>query len=101
MDRDRDACPGLPLVLAARHHPGAAAPVHRDARRVRPGRSRRGGVSVSMEQERQGAPGSEALLSVAGLRREVGGVLAVDDAPLRPPPGAGTSPIRPYAAPKA
>jgi len=54
-----------------------------------------------MEQERQGAPGGEALLSVAGLRREFGGVWAVDDATFGLRRGAITSLIGPNGAGKS
>ena len=54
-----------------------------------------------MEQERQRVPGGEALLSVAGLRREFGGVWAVDDATFGMRRGAITSLIGPNGAGKS
>ena len=58
-------------------------------------------MSLSVEQERQRAPGDEALLSVAGLRREFGGVWAVADATFGLRRGAITSLIGPNGAGKS
>src|SRR5258708_5911309 len=54
-----------------------------------------------MEHERQRAPGGEALLSGAGLRREFGGVWAVADATFGLRRGAITSLIGPNGAGKS
>jgi ABC-type branched-subunit amino acid transport system ATPase component len=58
-------------------------------------------VSVSAEQERQRAAGGEAFLSVAGLRRDFGGVWAVRDATFGLRRGAITSLIGPNGAGKS
>lgn len=58
-------------------------------------------MSVSAEQERQRASGREALLSVAGLRRDFGGVWAVQDATFDLRRGAITSLIGPNGAGKS
>ena len=105
VDRDRPARAGLPLVLAARHHPRAAAAVPRRAPWSRPPRSDRPGEVTDEHRDRsrhaQSAAPGDACLSVEDLRRDFGGVWAFDGASFAVRRGAITSLIGPNGAGKS